>query len=710
MGRKKFEPKTSLFSGLKDETKYAVLAIAFFILTAFFALASLDYAGAVGGIAYSLIYKAFGVGFFLLPVVCLLLGVAFLRSQRPQIIAHRLIGGGIFFFSALGLIAILAYDNAGGFIGALVATPLLKLFDFYISILALMALIIIAVFVLFDTHLTFERKFFGKMFGRRNESETPTDDDLEPSELIVASDEKAIKLEPEKSETEKPLPIKNGNDISDTNYYERAPLQNDFSDKTYIPPPLQLLERDSGRPSVGDIKGRANTIKRTLEKFGIMVEMDEVSIGPSITRYALKPAEGVKLSRILALQDNLSLALAAHPLRIEAPIPGKSLVGIEIPNTVKSTVGLASLVGSKEFAESPYPLLVSLGRSISGAAHFANISKAPHILIAGATGSGKSVVIHTFITSLLYRNGPADLRFIMIDPKRVELTLYNKIPHLFTPVITEAKKAIATLKWLTGEMERRYKILESFQVRDISSYHKNVADKPERLPYFMVIIDELADIMSAYPRELEAVIVRLAQMSRAVGIHLVLSTQRPSVEVITGLIKANIPSRLALQVASQIDSRTILDMGGAEKLLGAGDMLYLSGDMSKPLRLQSAFVTEEEVKKVVKFVADQYNGVVVDELALMVEPNQQFETLDEGALEQFENSGDDDDRYDEALEIVLTDKKASATYLQRKMSIGYGRAAKLLDMMEERNVIGPANGAKAREIYTLTKEEEAKQF
>ncbi len=390
----------------------------------------------------------------------------------------------------------------------------------------------------------------------------------------------------------------------------------------YTPPPLSLLERDKGRPGVGDIKGNANIIKRTLANFGIVVELDEISIGPSVTRYAIKPAEGVRLQKIMTLQQNLELALAAHPVRIEAPIPGKSLVGIEVPNSTKVTVGLGTLLEAHEFADSPKPLLVALGRDIAGGSHFGNIAKMPHMLIAGATGSGKSVTIHAIITSLLYRAGPQQLRFLMIDPKRVELTLYNKLPHLLSPVITDPKKAIMALRWAGREMERRYNILEENRVRDIDSYHQNVLTPaleklrkngepeegvpvPEAMPYIVVVIDELADIMQTYPRELEAAIVRLAQMSRAVGIHLLLSTQRPSVNVITGLIKANVPSRLALQVASQIDSRTILDQGGAEKLLGAGDMLYLGGDMGKPVRLQSAFISENEVKKVTDFICQK---------------------------------------------------------------------------------------------------------
>ena len=297
-------------------------------------------------------------------------------------------------------------------------------------------------------------------------------------------------------------------------------------------------------------------------------------------------------------------------MRIEAPIPGKSLVGVEVPNSAKTTLGLATLLSNEQFSNSEKPLLITLGKDITGSAHFADLAKMPHLLIAGSTGSGKSVMIHSLVTSLLYRSSPEMMRFIMVDPKRVELTLYNSIPHLLTPVITNAKKSILALKWLANEMDRRYDILEAEKVRDISSYHENVfkpakdraskkegeeVELPEAMPYIVVVIDELADIMQAYPRELESAVVRLAQMSRAVGIHLILSTQRPSVQVITGLIKANIPARVALQVASQIDSRTILDMGGAEKLLGAGDMLYLSGDMSKPRRIQSPLITEVEV-------------------------------------------------------------------------------------------------------------------
>ena len=459
---------------------------------------------------------------------------------------------------------------------------------------------------------------------------------------------------------------------------------------------------------MGDIKANANIIKRTLLNFGIIVDMDEISIGPSVTRYALKPAEGVKLSKILGLQNNLELALAAHPVRIEAPIPGKSLVGIEIPNSVKTTVGLASLLSQTEYSGSEKPLMVSLGKSITGSSVFANLAKMPHLLIAGATGSGKSVTIHVIINSLLFRNSPENLKFIMIDPKRVELTLYNKISHLLTPVITDAKKAIMSLKWAAKEMDRRYDLLEKHKVRDIESYHKNIlsphmekvkkgseTEMIDLMPYIVVVIDELADIMQAYPRELESAIVRLAQMSRAVGIHLILSTQRPSVNVITGLIKANVPTRIALQVASQFDSRTILDSAGAEKLLGAGDMLYQSGEMSKPIRLQCPYISETEVKKVAEYLFKNSEDDLPTDINM--ESAQERNVLFDSAIVGSDDDVDDD-LYEDAREEVIKAGRASTSYLQRKLRVGYARAARLIDILEEKGVIGPGDGAKPREV------------
>ncbi|MFH1170686.1 MAG: DNA translocase FtsK 4TM domain-containing protein [Candidatus Vogelbacteria bacterium] len=712
--KKQLEPKKKRLD-LKDETKQGVLAVIAGALAIFFLLASTGIAGAAGRILYRAGMSIFGYGYFLFPMCLILLGISFLRPVRPNIIGNRLIGGLILFFGLLGLITVIFPSEAlvraggnptGGKIGYFISLPLLKLFDTYISILFLGAVIVIATLIVFDTSFTLQWTFFGRpinaWWSKKKKENLPTIIGEVGKVEPWASESKGSTLPTGTANLEVGLP--SGSPTSSPDDETGLPdgeagfgaligkLARRRS-KTFEAPPLSILERDTGKPGAGDIKGNTTIIKRTLQNFGIIVEMDEVSIGPSITRYALKPAEGVKLSRIVALQNDLSLALAAHPLRIEAPIPGRSLVGIEIPNNTKSIVGLASILASRDFVDSPHSLLVSLGRGISGPAHFGNLAKAPHFLIAGATGSGKSVVIHTFIVSLLYRNPPESLRIIMIDPKRVELTIYNKTPHLLTPVITDPKKAILALKWAIKEMERRYVELEKHHARDILSYNQTASETDEAMPYIVIVIDELADIMATYPRELEAAIVRLAQMSRAVGIHLILSTQRPSVEIITGLIKANIPSRIALQVASQIDSRTILDMGGAEKLLGAGDMLYLAGDMSKPLRLQSAFISEREVKEVVKWLAAHYGDELGDEIAIG--------ESDSGITIANDESGadTDDPLYEEARALVLETGKASATFLQRRLKIGYARAARILDMLEEHQVVGPGEGAKTREVF-----------
>jgi S-DNA-T family DNA segregation ATPase FtsK/SpoIIIE len=613
-------------------------------------------------------------------------------------------------------------------VGKTISYPFLSLFGEVYAFIFLLALFIISIIVMFDARPKLEHFAFWRWF-RKDDEEEEVEEEFEEEYETEGETMEETKKEPvlarmlggdkKKSKDETP-PAAEEIVIKPSGLRLLA--------EEFVPPPLSLLERDKGKPGVGDIKANANIIKRTLQNFGIDVEMDEISIGPTVTRYALKPAEGVKLSRIVGLQNDLALALAAHPIRIEAPIPGKSLVGIEIPNTTKATVGLASLFSDDKFSQSGKPLLVALGRGVSGKSYFGNVAKMPHLLIAGTTGSGKSVTIHTLITSLLYRSSPEDLKMILVDPKRVELTLYNKIPHLLTPVITDAKKAILALKWAAKEMDRRYDLLEAEAVRDIGSYHENVvvpayrtaiakkgrgeeiAVLPEKMPYIVIVIDELADIMATYPRELESAIVRLAQMSRAVGIHLIVSTQRPSVNVITGLIKANIPSRLALQVSSQIDSRTILDTGGAEKLLGAGDMLYLSGDMSKPERMQSAYITEDEVKKVVKFLADRYKHMLPDEIELSNGTISASKSIFESSVED-EDMGEDDDLYEDAREAVVSAGKASSSYLQRKLKVGYARAARLIDMLEERGVIGPGDGAKPREVLvrsesTITEEED----
>jgi S-DNA-T family DNA segregation ATPase FtsK/SpoIIIE len=713
------DKKVTLGDEVKKETMQAVYAIVFFIIAILFVLAPFKLADPFGDHIYRFLKTWFGLGYFLIPISFIMISVSFLKGIKAEFKVSKLLAVLLFFISGLGLMHMLAYE--GGYVGKWVTYPFISTVGVYASALILFAGVCISILITFEIYFTLETLMFWNWF-KKPELESD-EDEQELVKKVDGSEEninKAVsdienKLQKEqlrlaeqaqnKGKAEKIKKDEEG-DIKLVSAYSLVP---------FVPPPLSLLEKDKGKPETGDIKANANIIKRTLANFGIDVEMDEISIGPSVTRYSLKPAEGVKLSKIVGLNNDLALALAAHPIRIEAPIPGKSLVGIEIPNTTKTTVGLGTLLASEDYQESEKPLLVSLGKGISGKSYFSNLAKAPHMLIAGATGSGKSVTIHAIITSLLFRNSPENLKFIMIDPKRVELTLYNKIPHLLTPVITDAKKAILALKWAAKEMSRRYDILEKNTVRDIDSYHKTILspaieaqkkDKsvvlPESMPYIVIVLDELADIMQTYPRELESAIVRLAQMSRAIGIHLILSTQRPSVNVITGLIKANVPTRVALQVSAQIDSRTILDTGGAEKLLGAGDMLYLGGEMSKPQRLQSAYISENEVKRVVKYLADTYKDEVMGEINLAVPEAGKDSIFQADFDSDSADVGDEDELLGQAQDIVIESGKASTSWLQRKLSIGYSRAAKLIDLLEAKGVVGPANGSKAREVYGVS--------
>ncbi len=657
-------------------------------------------AGVGGMILWHGAYLILGAGALMIPVGLLTAGILIIRKKTLSATTREWVGGSIGLLCLLGLLA-LAEPSYGGFIGALVRFPFVTLFDTIFGGIILATVSAGALIVFFDRTpnlFPFFSSLWEKikaLFTRAPKAEPALESYDEEQERPVIRKEE-VRSEPIKTSEVTPL----GEEEFTIPMPKRKPST------LYTPPPITLLEKDRGKANVGDVKANANIIKRTLAEFGIEVEMDEITIGPTVTRYALKPAQGVKLTRILGLQNDLALSLAAHPIRIEAPIPGKSLVGIEIPNKTKSTVGLSSLMTDPSFTESHKPLLVALGRNISGKATYESIAKMPHLLIAGTTGSGKSVTIHAIISSLLYRHGPDELRFIFVDPKRVELTLYNGIPHLLTPVITEAKKAILALKWAAAEMNRRYDILEGESVRDIDSYHRlhekefakgatATEGGADRMPYIVIIIDELADIMQAYPRELEAAIVRLAQMSRAVGIHLILSTQRPEVNVITGLIKANVPSRIALRVPTGIDSRTILDTVGAEKLLGQGDMLAMIGD-NQARRLQSAYITEDEVKAIVKYLKEAFKDEIPDTIEFTGTMTGEKSLFADGIADS--DTDTDDALYEEARAIIIEAGKGSTSYLQRKLKVGYARAARLMDMLEERGVIGAADGAKPREV------------
>jgi len=695
-----------------------VAAIALIALGLILFLAAFGFeSGFAGDGIYATAAYLFGVGAFVLPFIMIGAGVFLILKKNPVSLTTGL-GSALIVLSVLSFLGLVLPPH-GGILGAFLGGLMADLFGMGGALILLIALAAVGLVVATDIVALFASltraaedakdalgsvKLPSLKKGNEDEVEEDSEEPLEKEEQEML---------PEREPT-----VKMFNDVREGK--QKAPAIPNF-DAEYHAPPLSLLGEDKGKPGVGDIKANANIIKRTFQNFGIPVEMDEVSVGPTVTRYAIKPAEGVRLQKIISLQNNLELALASHPVRIEAPIPGKSLVGIEVPNAQKAMVGLGGVLSAPEWGASDKPLLAAVGRDISGTPHYSNIAKMPHGLVAGATGSGKSVAIHALITSLLYRNGPNQLRFIMIDPKRVELTAYNGIPHLLTPVITDAKKCILALKWAAKEMDRRYNVLEEKQVRDIDSYHKNIVepakkrgaeDMPESMPYIVIVLDELADIMQSYPRELEAGVVRLAQMSRAVGIHLVLSTQRPSVNVITGLIKANVPTRMALQVASQIDSRTILDQGGAETLLGAGDMLYMSADMQKPVRLQTAFISEQEVKKVVSYIKEHNAGALgsldlgAGQNGTGYEPNDAIMLSDEDDV--------DDDMYMEAKAAVEAAGRASTSYLQRKLRIGYSRAARLMDLLESKGVIGAADGSRPRDVLSrvgsVPAPEEEQQF
>lgn len=680
--------------GLNPESHQLIFAVLSFAFGVIFALAAFGKAGLVGGKIYAAFDAVFGKGFFILPLALFLMSFSFFAIHRIGK-KFTLLGGGLFFLTTLALADLLLGQKTGGYVGYFVSLPLFKFFGIWASLVILLALFIISLVLILRLTPAGLKQWLGKKASEEDIfEESPVVGEIKiksPFKEQKYPEEEKQKAEPESEETifskifsSKKISVK--------------------ADSPFNLPPLDLFSDDRGKPAAGDIKANSGVIKRTLHNFGIEVEMGEVNVGPSVTRYTLRPAQGIKLSRITALHNDLALALAAHPLRIEAPIPGQSLVGIEIPNRQGSIVGMKGLLASEEFQKSERPLLWPLGRDVTGQPVFADLAKMPHLLIAGSTGSGKSISMHAFILSLLYKNTPSQLRFIIIDPKRVELTYYSNLPHLLAPVITESKKAILALKWAVSEMDRRYDSLSKAGARDIGSYQKSVHFKENPMPYTVIVIDELADLMASYPREMESLIIRLSQMARAVGLHLVVSTQRPSIDVITGLIKANITNRIALQVVSQFDSRTILDMSGAEKLLGKGDMLFLSSESGKPRRIQGAFVSEAEIKRIVQYLEDEYEGVEseaeIKPIEFQKEPdkNNSLGERIEFSENDLKNLEMDDELYPEAETLVLESGKASASYLQRRLSVGYARAARLLDLMEERGIVGPSNGAKPREI------------
>jgi S-DNA-T family DNA segregation ATPase FtsK/SpoIIIE len=471
------------------------------------------------------------------------------------------------------------------------------------------------------------------------------------------------------------------------------------SAKDWAYPPLSLLEDIQGQKAdVGDIAANSDVIERTLDSFGIRARVAEINQGPTVTQYAIEIVMGTKLTRVTALSGDLALALAAPTgqVRIEAPIPGRSLVGIEIPNRRSEIVTLKRLLQDPGLEESPHPLTVPMGLDVSGKPVFGNLGKMPHILVAGTTGSGKSILLNAWLCNFLFRTTPEDLRLILVDPKRVEFTSYNGIPHLLTEVIVEPEKIISALKWTVGEMNSRYKQFAAVGARNLESY--NNREDVEKMPYIIFIVDELADLMMASAREAEEYITRIAQMARATGIHLILATQRPSVNVITGLMKANIPSRIAFNVPSLVDSRVVLDMPGAEKLVGKGDMLYLPADQAKPRRIQGPYLSEKDIQGVVNFLKQRVPEVHYTEE--VTEQDTSIVTTAGGSKVVSGSGGSGDPMLAQALDLIYQEGKASASLIQRRLSVGYARAARILDQLEESGYIGPAHGSKPRDILT----------
>ena len=560
-------------------------------------------------------------------------------------------------------------------------------------------MVILAGLVIVSILLTLDVPIY-QLFMRSN----PEDDEAHEAVMKEKDIEKLVvksggKMLDEKAMAASAAPVFKKEETKQSEFVIRA-----LKSGNWRTPPTEFLSEDQDHASSGDINASAAIIKRTLANFGIEVEMGEVSVGPTVTQFTMRPAVGVKLSRITTLASDLSLALAAHPIRIEAPIPGKSLVGIEVPNKKVSLVGMRSMLESDEYRKSKFMLPLALGRDVAGEAVFAPLDKMPHLLIAGQTGSGKSVTIHDIILSMLYKYGPELLRFIMVDPKRVELPLYDGIPHLLKPVITENKKVPPVLKQLVMEMDQRYARLSEAKVRDVVGYNEWATKKDAPImPYIVVVIDEMADLMKTFGKEVEPAIVRLAQMARAVGIHLILATQRPEVSVLTGLIKANVNARIALRVANQLNSRIILDANGAESLLGNGDMLFIGSDTATLRRLQGPFVATHEIEAVVKFIKTQ-----AEEIGLEAETDQLADSFDKPmgttlgmgmGLNGGSDSDVDDERYEEAKALVIDLQKASASLLQRRMGLGYARAARMLDILESNSIIGPGDGAKPRQVF-----------
>ena len=697
--------------------------------------------GFLGELWVSFLKPVFGVGMSSVPLVLLFMGGSVFLSKKIQWGLARMTGIFLLASAVLGFVHMGVPENdlleaaqrgeAGGYIGFVSSFILTSAFGRIGAHVLLAATFLVGLLLTVQVSLADLVKFVlpsKKMMKKVIEVATPEivtidrvgdEDDIKIVKLdepvrdeshaltlrqvdLKEVEERLAKEEDEDDDVEEARFVKRKSKKEEVPEDEMVMVEQAVTEEeetgSWAYPSLDLLEgsKESYAVNQSDLKRKADLIKSKLEQFGINVSMQEVHVGPTVVQYTLKPADGVKLSKITSLKNDIALALAAPAVRIEAPIPGKSLVGIEIPSSSRATVHLREMMETSDYTAEKSKLKIALGRDVSGKSMVADLSKMPHLLIAGATGSGKSVGLNSFLLALLYNNSPRELKFIMIDPKQVELSTYNGLPHLLTPVITDPEKAATALRWAVAEMNRRYKVCADAGHRNIADYN---ADKKtaEKMPKIIVVIDELADLMMQAQKEVEASICRIAQMARAVGMHLIVATQRPSVDVITGLIKANIPARIAFTVASSVDSRTILDCQGAEDLLGNGDMLYLSGTMGKPVRIQGIYVSSKEIERVTNKLKltneapDFSHDITSKEVAR--QPVQ-------GVPNAPDEAKSDEELMEAALECLKKNRKAASTSsLQRYLRIGYSRAARIIDMLEEAGYIGPAQGSKPREVY-----------
>lgn len=683
---------------IKTQSVYTIFAI-LLLSAAAISTVSFFQSGTALDRVNSFVSDKFGWGSILLPVV--LVGLSFLFIKIKSKFTKPNVSLGL----VLSYICLLSLTQSG-----LVGTQIWNNFSSLVSPLGafvvLCGMFLIGLIVLFNTSIDEVAKALVKLIQILKKYIVPTFSrkpkmyleklPIKPPTNFRVDDKKV--MDAKKGEKTKELKKAEGLATLSTSLISNLPNTTDVWEY----PPVSLLEGVNGQKADrGDMKHHAHIIEKTLESFGITARVVEVNLGPAVTQYALEIAMGTKLSKITALSNDLALALAAPTgqIRIEAPIPGRSLVGIEIPNRSLEFVTLKQMLSSDALKRDKYKLLVALGLDVSGTPITANIAKMPHVLIAGTTGSGKSVLVNTWISSLLFRTTPAEVRLILVDPKRVELIGYNGIPHLLTPVIVEADKILSALKWALSEMDRRYKLFSEVGVRNIDGYNELAGF--QSLPFIVIFIDELADLMAYAPVEVEDSICRLAQMARATGMHLVIATQRPSVDVITGLIKANIPSRIAFNVSSMIDSRVIIDMPGAEKLLGRGDMLYIPPDQAKPTRIQGTFVSDGEVQKLVEHLKSK--NIPVEYTSEVTSIPVHVKKFAGGTAAM---SGDGrDSLFEDAVRVVCQYDRASASLLQRRLSIGYARAARILDKLEEEGIIGPGEGSKPRDVLIHNAEE-----